>query len=78
MIETMIEITYLVPSLPSFKRLCRIWILIVQIHPRIICATVDHADCAGPIRRHELDHTVWGIYLPCLADLDNICPAWQM
>ena len=35
---------------------------------------LDHADYTGytgPSRRHELDQTISGIHLPCLADLHH-------
>ena len=44
-------------------------ICIVQVQPRKHVR--DHADCTGPIRRHELDHTRWVVCLPCLTDLDH-------
>ena len=37
--------------------------------------TVDHAGYTAPTRQHELDrsyHRSSGIYLPCLADLDEV------
>ena len=30
---------------------------------------IDHADCTVYIRQHGLDRTRWGIYLPCLGDV---------
>lgn len=33
-------------------------------HDPCIYQQIDHADCVGPTREHELDHARPGIYLP--------------
>ena len=52
---------HLVPHLP-------VWEVVQDLHStdptHETCATaVEHADCTGPTRQHELDHTRSGIYL---------------